>query len=445
MLSPACLLLSLVLPQVSAGAPPRYRLIELPGPDLWPSTAHDVNERRDVVGTFDPGEDAPIGTHAVLWGADGSLTDLTPGTNHWFGRARSINNAGVVVGDVATRDAAPEGGFRWRDGVFEFLPTRFQMSARHVDERGYIAGNAHSASFQFEPTIWAPDLSYQQHPAFAGADGAAEDLNGWGDLVGADMLTPTGNFWHAFDLRDGVLRDLGTLPGHTSSFAFATSVRRVTVGSSGPVLAERAVRWLADGTIEPLARLGSGGSMALDLNDHGEIVGYSTGPAGLFATLWLDGAGYALDDLVDGLAGRELVQAESINERGDIVGSFTPAAGGFLRPYLALRVDGGHPAVIGPTPALAGGTRTFELVGLTPGGVVALYLGLQPGSTALAGCGAATIEIKHPRVLYGVADVGGSARFEVPIPAVVRGKHVLAQALELGRCRRTSLSVTRLD
>lgn len=438
------LALSLVVPQVSGGAP-RYRLIELPAPGPWGAEAHDVNERRVAVGTFDPGIEAPADRHAGMWAADGSLTDLTPGTNYWFGRANSINNQGVVVGGVSTRDAAPEGGFRWQAGQFEFLPSRFQMGANHVDERGYVAGYAHSASFQFEPTIWAPDLSYVQHPGLGGADGNASDLNGWGDMVGYDMLTPTGNFWRAFDVRDGVLRDLGALPGHLESFAFATNVRRETVGASGPVLAERAVRWLADGTIQALPRIDSGGSVAYDMNDHGEIVGYSSGLRGMRAALWIDGVGHNLEDLVDGVAGWQLYQARSINERGDIAGFMAPSGGGLTSGFLLVRTDGGHPAVIGPSPALAGGTSTFELVGLTPGSLVTLYLGLRPGNTPVAGCTSTTIDIRNPRVVSGVADLDGNARFDVRMPSFVRGQHVLAQGFEFGRCRRTSLSVTRLD
>lgn len=441
---PVWLALSLVLPQASDGAP-RYRLIELADPGKWGAEALDVNERRAVVGTFDPGIDAPSEKHAVLWDVDGSLTDLTPGDNFWFGRANSINNDGVVVGRVGTKNAAPEGGFRWKDGLLEFLPSLFQMGANHVDERGYVAGWAHSPIFHFDATIWAPDLSYVQHPGLGGADASAEDLNGWGDFVGHDMLTPTGNTWHAFDVRDGVLRDLGTLPGHQQSFAFATNVRRETVGASGPVLAERAVRWLADGTIEALPPIDTGASVAFDMNDHGEIVGYTTGPQGVHAALWIDGVGHKLEDLVDDLAGRQLIHARSINERGDIAGWLSPAGGGFGRPYLALRTDGGHPAVIGPSPAVAGGTSTFELVGVTPGSLAGLYLGLSQGSTPIAGCGAAAIEIHAPRVVYGIADPDGCVRFHVRIPALLRGKHVFAQAVELGGCQRTSLSVTLLD
>jgi len=437
------LALSFVFPQGS-GTPPRYRLIEL-APEPTHGQALDVNERRSVVGTLDPDGIGPIGQHAWLWSPDGSSLDLTPGANYDYGYAFSISNAGVVVGDVDTVDATREGAYRWSGGVLEFLPTRYQSEARHVDERGHVAGSAHSASFVFVPTIWAPDLSYVQLPGLGGGNGVIQDRNGWGDSVGYDMRSLLGTTWHAFDVRDGVVRDLGALPGHVGSLALATSVERVSVGSSGPVLGEHAVRWLADGTIEPLARRGTGGSMARDINDRGEIVGYGTGRNGRFAILWLDGVGHSLEDLVDGLAGRRLLGAEGINERGDIVGYVTPPGGGLMRPFLALRTDGGHAAVIGPTPARAGGSSTFELVGLTPDAPVALYLGLRHGSTPVAGCGSLTVEIKNPRVLYAVADAAGVARFDVSLPPAVAGKHVLAQAVEPGRCRTTSLSVTQLD
>ena len=99
MYTSALLFLPLLSSQAPAGAPPRYRLIELSTTGALFGQAFDVNERRVVVGNIDPGDTAPLGTHAALWTADGTRIALTPDANYHFGTAWSINNAGVVVGD----------------------------------------------------------------------------------------------------------------------------------------------------------------------------------------------------------------------------------------------------------------------------------------------------------------------------------------------------------
>lgn len=427
------------------GDPPRYTVIDLGASQSGISIAMDVNEWRAVTGGFDVGTFPDTDRHAVLWNPDGSMIDLTPSANIWLATGASINNAGTVVGGLDTTDAAPQGGFRWSAGTLELLPSLFQQGANHVDERGYVAGFSHTPVFHFEPTIWAPDLVYRHLGSLGGADGSAEDRNGWGDVVGYSALTNTGQDAHAFLWRNGSLRDLGTLPGHADSRAFATNVHGYVVGVSGPVFGERAVRWDPSGQIVDLGDLGfTSRALATDINDHGTIVGWSLRPDGQVAVAWIDGQIHDLNELVDPAAGWRLGSAEAINERGDIVGIGSPG-GGSSRAYLAVRTDGGNLAVIGPTPGRAGGVSTVHVVGATPGAKLALNVGMEQGRTPIRACPETVIDIEDPRVLVAVADASGTASIDVPIPAAALGRFLLLQAVEVGTCRRSSLVVSAVD
>ena len=135
------------------------------------------------------------------------------------------------------------------------------------------------------PTLGGP-------AAFGQVDGpgTTQFINSTGMVVGgAGTSIPdpscSGCFLgHAFRWEDGILTDLGTLPGVNWSHATSVNARGWATGGSstasvdpltgGP--AERAVLW-RDGEIIDLGTLGTGmESAALYVKDGGEVVGFST-------------------------------------------------------------------------------------------------------------------------------------------------------------------------
>lgn len=426
------------------GAAPRYKLISL-GTSAGATTGHDVNEWRAVAGQRFAGV-FPFGSnHAVVWQPDGSMIDLTPSANTQYAAATSINNAGVVVGNYVTKDAAPEGGFRWAENTFQLLPTLFQCDAAHVDERGYIAGQAHTPQFHFAATSWSPTLSYAQFPSLGGVAAGALDSNGWGDLAGWSEVDPATWNSHPVLWRNGVPQDLGPLPGHAQAQADALDVYGAAVGVSGPVFQERAALWTPTGEKVDLGDLGfAPTSRARDMNNHGEIVGWSYRADGRVGVAWFDGKIHDLSACVDPSAGWRISDAYSINERGDITGS-AQIGSGPSHAILLIRTDGGHLAVIGPQPGHAAQTSAIHIVGATPGAALALHVGFALGHTPVGGCAETAIEIEAPRVLAAAANAAGQASFSVSIPAAALGKFVLLQALEIGTCRRSSLVVQAVD
>ena len=143
--------------------------------------------------------------------------------------------------------------------------------------------------------------------------------------------------FHAFRWENGVLTDLGTLPGGSDSFAAAINsagsiVGLATNGVIDPLTGPQfdAVLW-KDGQITDLGNLGGSFAVANDINDRGQIVGgglntifdafgglgpFLGGTTQTRALLWQDGR---MRDL--GTLGGNDAFAEFVNERGQVAGN----------------------------------------------------------------------------------------------------------------------------
>jgi probable HAF family extracellular repeat protein len=144
---------------------------------------------------------------------------------------------------------------------------------------------------------------------------------------------------HAFRWQDGVMTDMGALPGTNGSAAGAINGRGWAVGQSQNgvmdpllgVLETRAVLW-EDGKIIDLGTLGGNESLAIWVNNSVQVAGVSANtipdPVSMFgfgtqtrAFLWQNGV---IQDL--GTLGGPDAFPATMNERGQVVGSsFTNA------------------------------------------------------------------------------------------------------------------------
>jgi len=127
---------------------------------------------------------------------------------------------------------------------------------------------------------------------------------------------------HAFAWKNGVMTDLGTLPGGDRSSAQDISRDGTIVGYSfnraGYV---RAVRW-KNGFKRNLGTLGGKESFALAINDLGVIVGWATTAKGnRHAFKWENGV------MTDLTPNKTVSTAFDINRGGAIVGLFNTASG----------------------------------------------------------------------------------------------------------------------
>jgi probable HAF family extracellular repeat protein len=139
---------------------------------------------------------------------------------------------------------------------------------------------------------------------------------------------------HAFDFHDGVLTDLGALPGGANSQAFWISSQGLIVGMAqngevDPLLGIQSLHAVAwkDGRIIELGSLGGNESLSQAVNERGQIVGIALnaipdpisliGPVGtqMRAFLWENGV---MQDL--GTLGGPDAWANYINDRGQVAG-----------------------------------------------------------------------------------------------------------------------------
>jgi probable HAF family extracellular repeat protein len=117
------------------------------------------------------------------------------------------------------------------------------------------------------------------------------------------------------------MKDMGVLPGDSSSRANHISDQGNAVGASEGMQGVRAFLWTHNAGIQELASFPSGSySEAFGINNRGQIVGQSGSSLGTRAVLWSDGSVVDLNDLVPDLpVGTILTGAFSINDDGQIV------------------------------------------------------------------------------------------------------------------------------
>jgi probable HAF family extracellular repeat protein len=202
------------------------------------------------------------------------------------------------------------------------LPGPGTNQAVDVNDRGEVAG---VSGLSATATVWtrAGIVEIGTLAPF-GTDSLALGINKRGDVVGHSAFwTDTSVVRHGFLWRDGVLIDLGTLPGEDYSYAASINDRGEIAGISFTHFgASHVVLW-RDGVIHDLGVLPVGDALVTDVNNRRQIVGYATSPTGVAAFTWTDGIFTYLPEL----ANASYTFAWSINDRGEIAGSSIGADG----------------------------------------------------------------------------------------------------------------------
>lgn len=352
-------LLPLFGARATSGAPPRpgtravapYKLIDLGLLGGAASVAHAINDQGVIIGSYQMVSGANVIDRGFRWerGVSQDLGGLSAGLGCI---PYGINNGGVIVGSSVGNSGNPE-PFIWRNGAISTLLTGgLSGSANGINDRGQVTGDA---TINERPRAFLFDNgAFTELPT---------DLRGYADDINSDGVIAGNETTLQFDARafiyeNGQVRQL-MHSGNAS--ARGLNDNKVVIGEFD-VGTSHAYRW-QNGTFTDLGTLGAGSSEALDINNSGQIVGYSnftTLEERTHAFLWQNGAMTDLNGLIPAGGGLTLEAALGINSRGQIVGYGTDSQGrrhAFLLTFADLQVT----KTASPEPAVLGGNIIYTI------------------------------------------------------------------------------------
>jgi probable HAF family extracellular repeat protein len=381
----------------TAATRPGYAVTTLPtlGAAFDLSNAAGINDNGWIVGDANvPGSTsiANATEHATLW-RHGVITDLDTthvpglgGPNGSIGFVARPNDTGLISGNAQVTTADNEGwglnfgcdvigdpcagsqyedrGFVWKDGLIRPLPTLGGDNALAfggANDRGEIVGMAEAAVrdptctspqvFDWKPVIWGPRYGHiRQLPLYPGDTvGTASAINDEGQVVGGSGSCGPPAFSAIAHARLWQASSIINLGPHARALGGLYNNLPTAINDSGQVVGwsdlpgdatTHAFLW-QDGNMTDLGTLpGDTSSFAYGINDSGQVVGQSCDQDGnCRAFLWQRGSMTDLNSLeaLDAAnASLVLVNAEGINDRGEIVGFGVFSDTGQGRAYDAV-------------------------------------------------------------------------------------------------------------
>jgi len=271
---------------------------ELVAPGAW-SYASDVNSSGEAVGTYDGGCG---GRMPAFWDASGSFTALPLPAGFCGGSADAISESGYIAGtlvDGTTRQVA-----RWIPGATGYAPEYIGVGPRGgtvephgIDDQGNLIGYEFGDGLPMAPVYWSSPSGWSQLRMATGSTSCtASALSRTGAVSGNCYFNSISSavYW------PGVLGDPVVLPRLAGQNSHHTARGINGAGTLVGTASNQArntvstvpVSWSLVGgnwQVASLTILG-GPSEANDIDEAGNIVGYSTAKGGKqTAVVWLGG------------------------------------------------------------------------------------------------------------------------------------------------------------
>jgi probable HAF family extracellular repeat protein len=297
---------------------------------------------------------------AFLWLGPGNLKNLGTLQGGTTSQGTALNNSALETGysDILLNGKTTQHAFTSNGGVMADLGTfpggNFSKGFA-INNSGVVAGAADVGGFSHAFTYAG---SFTDLHTLGGFTSQANAINDSGIVAGSSD-TGFGSS-HAFRTDvNGVMHDLGTLPGDSISNALGINQSGQVTGYSGSSSGtSQAFRSDVAGHLTGLGTLAGGSSKGYSINDQGDVVGVSDFGGGTHAFIYTDHVINGLTGLIDlntlinPGSGWVLEGATGINDNGQITGfgtvDITSPTGGILavQTHAFLLVPG--PSVPAP-------------------------------------------------------------------------------------------------
>ena len=248
--------------------------------------------------------------------------------------------------------------FLWQGGWMQDLGTLGGPDAwaTFINERGQVAGYSYTNSTAnqttgvptADPFLWTKSAGLIDLGTLGGTFGVPMGLNNRGQVIGQSNLAGDQSFdpflWDGKELIDMFTAGIG------GNFLFANSINDVSEVIGAAAFQNRpfdAAIW-RNGLVTDLGTLpGDCFSQAFVMNSHGQIAGNSATCDGntIRAALWEDGKVFDLNTLIPSNSDLLLVESNAINDRGEIAGNgFPPGCTDFscTHAYVLIPCDHDH-------------------------------------------------------------------------------------------------------
>lgn len=156
--------------------------------------------------------------------------------------------------------------------------------ARDINDASQVVGGSETADGNVHAFLWSPARGMEDLGTLGGANSFAWRVSKSGDVVGWSE-TASGTAEPFLWTRRGGMVSLGPLGQHRDGQGGAVNTRKHIAGHmfAGPL----PFFWTRERGMQPLPTLGGGQGLPREMNESGQIAGFSvTAEGGLRAALW---------------------------------------------------------------------------------------------------------------------------------------------------------------